>query len=185
MSEDSQPLPASPWVRRFASLIVPGGTVLDLACGYGRHSRYLAGLGFDVLAVDKDEAALAGLAGVPGIRTLQADLEDKAWPLGGRLFDAIVVTNYLWRPLFSMLLASVSDHGVLIYETFMVGNESFGKPENPAFLLRPGELLEVTHRRLVPVAFEQGEVENPRPAMVQRLCAVRRSPTHLPERALP
>lgn len=180
MNQDCLPLPPSPWVRRFASLIVPGGTVLDIACGSGRHSRYLAGLGFDVLAVDKDEAALAELAGVPGIRTLQADLEDKAWPLGGRQFDAIVVTNYLWRPLFPMLLASVSDQGVLIYETFMVGNEAFGKPQNPAFLLRPGELLDVTARRLTPVAFEQGEVQIPRPAMVQRLCAVRRGPTPLP-----
>lgn len=178
MNEDYQP--ASPWVQRFASLIVPGGTVLDVACGSGRHSRYLAGLGFEVLGVDKDEAALAELAGVPGIRTLQADLEDKAWPLGGRLFDAIVVTNYLWRPLLPMLLASVSDQGVLIFETFMVGNEAFGRPHNPAFLLRPGELLEVTSRRLVPVAFEQGEVHSPRPAMVQRLCAVRRGPTLLP-----
>ena len=179
MNEDCLPLPASDWVRRFAPLIVPGGTVLDLACGAGRHSRYLAGLGLGVLAVDKDEAALADLDGVPGVRTLQADLEDKAWPLGGRLFDAIVVTNYLWRPLFPMLLASMSEQGVLIYETFMVGNEAFGKPHNPAFLLRPGELLEVTGRRLVPVAFEQGEVASPRPAMVQRLCAVRHGPTRL------
>ncbi len=178
MNEDYQP--ASPWVQRFAPLIVPGGTVLDVACGSGRHSRYLAGLGFDVLAVDKDEAALASLAGVPGIRTLQADLEAKAWPLGVRQFDAIVVTNYLWRPLFPMLLASVSDRGVLVFETFMVGNEAFGRPHNPAFLLRPGELLEVISRRLSPVAFEQGEVESPRPAMLQRLCAVRLGVGKLP-----
>lgn len=168
----------SPWVCRFAPLIVPDGVVLDLACGAGRHARYLAGLGHQVEAVDKDEALLAGLAGVPGIHTTCADLEDKAWPFGGRVFSAIVVTRYLWRPLFPLLLANLDEGGVLIYETFMVGQEKFGKPSNPAFLLRPNELLDVTRLRLTPVAFEQGEIDGA--AMLQRLCAVRGPVTKLP-----
>lgn len=180
MLDLSQMSSPSAWVSRFASLIAPGGSVLDLACGHGRHARYLAGLGYQVTAVDKDEEALASLAGVPGVTTLLADVEDKAWPLGGRMFDGIVITNYLWRPLSSILLASLAEKGVLIHETFMVGNEAFGKPHNPAFLLRPGELLDVTRQRLATVAFEQGEVALPRPAMVQRICAIRGPVTLLP-----
>ena len=171
----------SPWVERFFPLITAGGSVLDLACGNGRHSLLLAEHGYRVEAVDRDAAALAGItAREPRIAVRAADLEGGPWPYHGSAFDGIVVTNYLFRPLLPMLLNALEVNGVLIYETFMVGNERFGKPSNPAFLLRTGELLDVVRRRLTVVAFEQGEVELPRPAMVQRLCATRRLESRLP-----
>jgi len=168
--------PPSGWVRRWAGRIPAGSTVLDLACGSGRHSRYLAGLGYRVLAVDRDEAALEGLRGAQYIETLSADLEGGGWPLGGRTFGGIVVTNYLHRPLFAAIVSALAPGGALIYETFAAGNEKFGKPSNPAFLLRPGELLELAGGSLKVVAYEDMEVGEPRPAMVQRLCAVRVQP---------
>jgi SAM-dependent methyltransferase len=169
------------WVRRFAPLIAAGGTVLDLASGRGRHSMLLAADGYRVEAVDRDAEAIAGIAaGVPEIVTRVADLENGPWPYHGRVFDGIVVTNYLYRPLLPMLLNALDMNGVLLYETFMLGNERFGKPANPEFLLRPGELLDVVRRRLTVVAFEQGEVTVPRPAVVQRLCATRRIGPILP-----
>lgn len=174
------PLLPSSWVRRFAPLIAAGGTVLDLACGNGRHARFLEDSGWRVVAVDRDAGALAGLAGRAGIRVVQADLEGGAWPCGAQRFAGIVVANYLHRPLFPRLVDSLDEGGVLIYETFMIGNERFGRPANPDFLLRPGELLEAFGGRLTVVAFEQGEVMLPMPAMVQRLCAVRGGPTRLP-----
>lgn len=177
MSEKS-----SLWVERFLPHIKSGGTVLDLACGRGRHSLRLHAAGFQVEAADRDAGALAEIAAkAPGIGTRAVDLEGAAWPYHGRRFDAIVVTNYLFRPLLPLLLDALEDDGVLIYETFMTGNERFGKPSNPEFLLRPGELLEVVRGRLTVVAFEQGEVAMPRPAMVQRLCATRRTEFLLPE----
>ncbi len=173
---------ASRWVRRFLPLIVPGGRVLDLACGGGRHALLLARQGFEVEAVDRDTEALAAIAASePGIVIREADLEGGPWPYYGRVFDAIVVTNYLFRPLLPQLVNSLDAGGVLIYETFMVGNEAFGKPSNPAFLLRQGELLDVLRPKLNVVAFEQGEVDTPRPAVVQRICAVRGLPRRLPE----
>ena len=171
--QQGSPLEASAWVRRFAALTAPGGTVLDLACGHGRHARLFAAGGGRVTAVDRDAQALAGLRGHPGIEALAADLEAGAWPLAGRRFDAIVVANYLHRPLFPRLIEALAEGGVLIYETFMLGNERFGRPSNPDFLLRPNELLELFAGCLNVVAFEQGEVAQPRPAVVQRLCAVR------------
>jgi SAM-dependent methyltransferase len=163
----------SPWVVRWATLIRPGGEVLDVACGSGRHTRYLAARGCRVLALDRDEAALAALAAVPGVRTQAADLEAASWPFPPARFDAVIVTNYLHRPLFADLAAALRAGGVLIYETFMLGNEALGRPSNPDFLLRPGELLEVLRERLTVVAFEQGRVNAPKPAVVQRICAVR------------
>lgn len=160
-------------MQRFAPQIAQDGDVLDLACGGGRHSRYLAGLGCRVEALDRDETALAALHGQAGITTRHADVEEGPWPYHARHFDGIVVTNYLHRPLLPLLINALGEGGVLIYETFMIGNERFGKPSNPHFLLRPGELLEVVRRRLHVVAFEEGEVESPKPAMVQRLCATR------------
>jgi SAM-dependent methyltransferase len=160
-------------VRRCACLISPGGPALDLACGSGRHARLLAELGHPVEAVDRDAEAVAGLASLAGVTTSQADIENSAWPYAGRKFAGIVVTNYLHRPLFPRLVESLAEGGVLIYETFMLGNERFGRPSNPEFLLRPGELLEAFGAGLAVVAFEQGEVAQPKPAVVQRLCAVR------------
>jgi SAM-dependent methyltransferase len=165
----------SAWVVRWAPVVRPAGDVLDLACGSGRHARHFAARGCRVLAVDRDEAAVAALAGVTGVVTRVADLEGAAWPFAPSSFDAIVCTNYLHRPLFDPIVATLRPGGVLVYETFMAGNERFGKPSNPHFLLRPGELLTLVQGRLDVVAFEQGEVEAPRPAVVQRLCAVRGS----------
>jgi SAM-dependent methyltransferase len=165
-------LEPSAWVVRWSALLRPSSRVLDLACGRGRHARFLAARGHDVLAVDRDAGALAMLAGVAGVRTERHDLEGAAWPLAGRAFEAVVVTHYLHRPLFEPLLAALADDGVLIYETFAVGNERFGRPSNPEFLLREGELLERVSGRLRVVAFEQGEVAAPGPAVVQRICAV-------------
>ena len=177
-------LAPSPWIRRFADLI-PRGEVLDLACGRGRHARLLAGLGYRVEAVDRDEAVLASLAGVDGVSVRQADLENGPWPYYGRAFEGIVVANYLHRPLVPHLLSGLAEGGVLIYETFMVGNERFGKPTDPAHLLRTGELLDLVRNRLTVVAFEQGEVGKPWPAVVQRLCAKRGREFRLPESAAP
>jgi SAM-dependent methyltransferase len=173
----------SVWVGRFASLIPRGGTVLDLACGNGRHARLLASLGYAVEAVDHNADALAPLADVPGIETRHANLEGGPWPYYGRVFDGIVVTNYLHRPLMPHLARALAEGGVLIYETFMIGNERFGRPSNPAHLLRVGELLEVLGKRFTVVAFEQGEVALPRPAMIQRICVSRGSGFRLPESA--
>jgi SAM-dependent methyltransferase len=164
----------SSWVRRFASLI-PAGEVLDLACGNGRHARYLAGLGYEVVALDRDPDALAQAAG-PGISTAQIELEapDAMWPFAGGRFAGVIVTNYLHRPLVDSIVASLAPDGVLIYETFAAGNAQFGKPSNPHFLLTPGELLVwAAAKALQVVAFEEGRIDTPRPAMVQRLCAVR------------
>ncbi|MBQ5946632.1 bifunctional 2-polyprenyl-6-hydroxyphenol methylase/3-demethylubiquinol 3-O-methyltransferase UbiG [Massilia sp. ST3] len=164
-------LPASPWVARFAP-ILPAGEVLDLACGTGRHTRLLAVLGHPVLALDRKPEALAAAAG-PGVTTMEYDLEDGSpWPFAAGRFAAIVVTNYLYRPLFPQLAASLRPDGVLIYETFAQGNQVYGKPSNPDFLLGPGELLALAAGGgLQVLAYEDGHVEAPHPAQVQRLCA--------------
>jgi SAM-dependent methyltransferase len=159
----------SAWVEKWAPLIRPGGAVLDVACGSGRHARYLARLGFEVTGVDRD-ASLFGDA-PPSVELVEADIEDGPWPFSGRRFDGIVVTNYLHRPLLPILVDSLEPGGVLVYETFAQGNERFGKPSNPAFLLAPGELLETVRGRLRVVAYEDRVVEHPRPAAVQRVCA--------------
>jgi SAM-dependent methyltransferase len=158
---------ASEWVLRWADR-AERGPVLDVACGSGRHARLFAERGMEVVAVDRDDQALPA-----GIRFVKADLENgNPWPFAGQRFGAIVVTNYLHRALFPHLAASLDEGGVLIYETFMIGNEKFGRPSNPQFLLRPGELLEA-FAGLQVAAFEQGRVESPKAAMIQRLCAVR------------
>ncbi len=164
----------SEWVRRWSHLIPdrPGGArVLDLACGHGRHSRWLMRHGHIVTAVDRDAQALAGLADLaPWVRTLQADLENGPWPLAGREFEAVVVTNYLWRALLSDILSSLAPGGLLIYETFAHGNASVGKPSRPDFLLQPGELLKVCAELRV-VAYEDGFLSHP-DRFVQRIAAV-------------
>lgn len=171
----------SAWVRRFAPLIPAGGEVLDLACGSGRHTRLLVELGYRVEAVDRDATMLESLQSLPGVSTRQADVEGGPWPYYSRGFDGIVVTNYLWRPLLPLLLNAMEEGAVLIYETFMSGNELLGKPGNPEFLLRPSELLAVIlQKRMTVIAFEQGEVVSPRPAVIQRICARRGRPTKLP-----
>jgi SAM-dependent methyltransferase len=178
----------STWVARFAPLMMQGD-VLDLACGSGRHARLLAGLGHRVLAVDRDPASLERAKG-PGICTLQHDLENAAdgqagWPFEPGRFAGIVVTNYLHRPLFRHILASLAPNGVLIYETFARGNERFGKPSNPDFLLAPGELLDVVQAepaRLRVIAFEDGYIAAPKPVMLQRICVLAGDADATPER---
>jgi len=160
------------WVNRFLPLIKPGGLVLDVAAGHGRHARYLASRGAYVLAVDRDPGALAALSGADGVATRVADLESGEWPFAAASFDAIVVVNYLHRPLFPHLLDALKPDGALLYETFAVGNEAFGPPSNPDFLLRRDELLDWARARLAIVAFEQGRVDGARPGVVQRLAAV-------------
>lgn len=168
---------ASGWVRRWAPLIRQG-EVLDLACGSGRHARLLASLGHTVIALDRDPEALAQIeAGEHGgdITTVEYDLEapGAAWPFAPHSLQAIVVTNYLYRPLMPPMLASLAPDGVLIYETFARGNEVFGKPSNPDFLLMPSELLGLAGRAGLRITgFEDGVVDSPKPARVQRVCAV-------------
>jgi SAM-dependent methyltransferase len=161
--------------------------VLDVAAGQGRHARFLAQRGAEVVAVDRDAAALATFADVANIEIRAADLEHGAWPFPGERFDAIVIAHYLHRALFPHLFAALADDGVLLYETFAAGNAAYGKPSNPAFLLQPDELLERARDRLVILAFEQGRIDGQRPAVIQRLAAVGRKrawPPALPENPL-
>jgi len=162
MAHDCLETPSA-WVVRWAPLVARG-PVLDVASGAGRHARFFAQRGLEVAAVDREAQS------IPGVRFVQADLEDGSpWPFAGQRFGAIVVTNYLHRPLFPDRVAALGEGGVLIYETFMIGNERFGKPSNPNFLLRPGELLEA-FGVLTLVAFEQGTTQK---AVVQRICVIR------------
>lgn len=163
----------SRWVTRFAALPA-GRTALDLACGSGRHARWLAQRGVHVTAVDRDADAVAALAQVPGVEALCADLEAAPWPLTGRRFDAVIVTNYLHRPLFDAIAAAVAPGGRLVYETFALGQARFGRPGNPDFLLAPGELLHAFGGRFHVLAYEDGI--DARPARVQRLAALRIDP---------
>lgn len=158
---------------RWACLICAGGPVLDLACGSGRHLRHFLQLGHMVTGIDRDPSRVADLQGRAGVEIIAADLEDGSpWPLPGQRFAGIVVTNYLHRPLFPVLIAALQPGGALLYETFAIGNEKYGKPSNPDFLLRPGELLERTRGALRVIAYEAVEEENPR-RVVQRLAAVK------------
>ena len=154
----------SAWVVRWAPLIARG-PVLDVACGRGRHAGLFLDRGIHVVAVDREEQSIAG------VRFVRADLEaGNPWPLAGERFAGIIVTNYLYRPLFRQLIESLLPDGVLLYETFMAGNERYGRPSNPAFLLQPGELFDAFGGLRI-LAFEQGRVLAPKPAMIQRLCA--------------
>ena len=174
-------LTPSPWVQRWSALLPAGARVLDVACGSGRHLRWLAGRGCALTGVDRDADALEPLRGLAEL--VVADLEAGPWPLPGRQFDAVVVTHYLWRPLLPTLVASVAEGGVLIYETFTAGQQTVGRPANPDFLLRPGELLAAAAGLRV-VAFEDGWLEAP-PRYVQRLCAVREAGAAEPPRRYP
>lgn len=159
----------SDWVRRWAPLIPSGSTVLDVACGAGRHLRWLHGLGHPVVGVDQSAQALDACAGLGEM--VRADLESGPWPFAGRQFGAVVVTNYLWRPLWPALVASLIPGGVLIYETFARGNETVGRPARAEFLLAPGELLQACAGLRV-VAYEDGFLPDPE-RFVQRIAAVR------------
>ena len=170
--------PPSVWIKRWSHLVAPGGGVLDVACGYGRHARWFYERNHPVALVDRAQAAINSIASVipaTACEAVVADIENGPWPFAGRQFAAVVVTNYLWRPLFPTLLGSLQPGGVLIYETFTQGNETVGKPSRADFLLRPGELLEVCSSLRV-VAFEDGFQQAPdgsAPRFVQRIAAVR------------
>lgn len=155
----------SPWIERWAHLVPAGSTVLDVACGRGRHARFFARRGCAVTGVDRDEAALQALQGTTEI--VHADIENGPWPFDGRRFDAVVVTNYLWRPLLPAIGSAVAPGGVLLYETFAAGNEAFGKPSRADFLLQPGELLRA-FAELEVVAYEHGSLQDPA-RVVQRI----------------
>lgn len=163
----------SAWVRRWSHLVPPGGTVLDVACGHGRHMRWFAGRGQAVTGVDRSADAIAAVAGLG--TAVEADIENGPWPFADAVFDAVVVTNYLWRPLLPTLVASVADGGVLIYETFADGNQTVGKPSRTDFLLQPGELLRACDG-LHLVAYENGFCDEPE-RFVQRIAAVRKRPS--------
>jgi SAM-dependent methyltransferase len=163
--------PPSAWLLRWAHLLRPGGSVLDVACGSGRHVHWLAARGQQVTALDRDAAALAGLQGVAA-EIVCADIEAQPWPLPGRRFDTVLVTNYLWRPLWPALRASLAEGGLLIYETFADGQQHIGRPARPEFLLQPGELLQA-FAGLRAVGFEDGFDPLPAPGRcVQRLAAL-------------
>ncbi len=172
---DDPTIEISTWVQKFAGLIRRGGKVLDVACGHGRHARYLANLGYRVTAVDIDVSGITDLAQDSRLTVIAADLEDEPWPFANQVFDGIIVANYLHRPHFPRLIAALDKEGVLIFDTFGRGNEKLGRPRNPAFLLRPGELLTAFSSDLTIVAYEHTEETEPRPAVRQRLCAVRHS----------
>jgi len=164
----------SRWVRRWAHLVAQGGAVLDVASGGGRNARFFAERGHPVTALDRDAAALATMRDVAGIGTLECDLEGAPWPLPlEQRFAAVVVTNYLHRPLMPRLIDVVAPGGMLIYETFALGNETVGKPSNPAFLLAPGELFAACTPALRVIAYQDGFLAQPREAFIQRICAVR------------
>ena len=163
---------ASAWVRRWSHLVPPGGTVLDVACGGGRHMRWFAGHGHAATGVDRSPEALAEAAQAGEV--VQADIENGPWPCPGRAFQAVVVTNYLWRPLWPQLLASLAPGGLLIYETFADGNQTVGKPSRPDFLLQPGELLARCNNLRV-VAYEDGFIDTPA-RFVQRIVAALPAP---------
>jgi SAM-dependent methyltransferase len=159
----------SSWIATWAGLVPAGAAVLDLAAGNGRHTRFFADRGHPVTAIDRD---VSGLVAADTVEVIAADLEDGSpWPLAGRTFGAVVVTNYLHRPLFPHLFAALQPGGVLLYETFMVGNERFGKPSNPDFLLKDGELLELVRGRFSVIAYEARMISEPKMAMVQRIAA--------------
>ena len=159
----------SAWVQRWAHLIQPNCQVLDVACGRGRHMRFLASLGHHLSGIDRDPEAIAAVAALG--EAVHADIENGPWPLPNRTFDAVIVTNYLWRPLIPQILASLAPEGVLIYETFAEGNETVGKPSRPDFLLKPGELLSLCQGLRI-VAYEEGFLDSPE-RFVQRIVAVK------------
>lgn len=170
---DHGPATACAWVQRWSHLVPRGGSVLDVACGHGRHMRWFAERGHAVTGIDRSPEAIAAIGGLG--RAIEADIENGPWPLDGIEFDAVIVTNYLWRPLLPCVVASVAPGGVLIYETFAAGNETVGRPSRPDFLLQPGELLQAT-KGLHTIAYEDGFCTSP-DRFVQRIVAERKPGT--------
>lgn len=163
-----EPAPSA-WVTRFGALAPPGASVLDVACGGGRHANWFAARGLVVYAVDRETPESL----TEGVNFRRADIESGPWPYAGQQFSVVVVANYLYRPLLTTIVDAVAPEGLLIYETFAHGNERFGRPSRPDFLLQPGELLALAQGRLRVLAYEDLYVDAPRPAMVQRIAARR------------
>lgn len=175
-SVTAQAAQPSDWLLRWAHLLAPGAQVLDVACGSGRHLRWLHAQGFCTTGVDRDAIAIASLSALAdsGAHLVQADIENGPWPFAGQVFDAVLVTNYLWRARLPDIVGAVAPGGVLIYETFAQGHESIGRPARADFLLAPGELLQVcAGAGLRVVAFEDGFMSTPTPRFVQRVVAAR------------
>jgi SAM-dependent methyltransferase len=173
IAHPTAPAPSA-WIRRFAGEVPRGGPVVDIACGGGRHGRLFLERGHPVVFADRDVSGVTDLAGHPGVEIIAADFEGgDAWPLAGRHFAGVVVTNYLWRPILPRIIDLVGAGGLLLYETFALGNEAYGRPRNPDFLLRPGELFEAVRGKLSVLAYEQCVVTDPRPAVIQHIAARR------------
>lgn len=166
----------SAWVSRHSTLIPTTGRVLDLACGRGRHTRFLHAQAYEVVAADIDLTGVRDLENTAGIELREIDLESNGWPFSGELFAGIVVTNYLYRPHFPGIVASLVPNGLLIFETFALGNEKYGRPSNPDYLLQQDELLRAFAGSLDVIAFEQALDQEPGPAVRQRICARRHPP---------
>jgi len=170
-NKEGYKLSPSKWVVRFANEIEPNGTILDLACGSGRHTNFFLQRGHHVTATDIDTSRLQYNNDEYKLKLVQSDLEKFPWPFSQSTFSAIIVTNYLYRPIFPKIVSSLKPNGLLIYETFAEGNEAFGHPKNPAYLLKPGELLSGSFSTLKILAYEDLVITNPKMAAVQRLCA--------------
>lgn len=170
MNKNNQAVP-SPWIITHANLVAGGARVLDLAAGKGRHSRLFLDQGTRVTAVDLDCSALKENIQSSDLTVIETDLEKDPWPFEEKSFDTVVVTNYLWRPLFGSIGDVLVPGGILLYETFALGNEAYGKPSNPEFLLRPGELKDAFERTFEILAFEEALDEKPHPSVRQRLAA--------------
>lgn len=167
---------ASEWVARFLPGIPSGGTVLDVACGGGRHLRLAHDAGHPVIGIDRNLEDVADLTQTPGVTLIKADLETGApFPLAGERFAGVIVTNYLWHPILPDIVRAVAEDGVLLYETFARGHERHGRPVSPDFLLMPNELLAATLNDLVVVAYEHGVLPGPRPKILARITAVGRN----------
>lgn len=171
-SGPNRPLQPSPWVERFYSGIKGNGQVLDVACGAGRHFPLGLASGKTITGIDRDLAKARQFSGSLNLLLIEADLEDGSpFPLRGNRYDGVIVTNYLWRPILPEIVAAVADDGLLIYETFGVGQEKYGRPSNPDFLLQPGELIAAVSGRLSVVAYEHMTLRHPE-RVVQRIAAV-------------
>ena len=161
----------SDWVKQHIRIIPPKGTVLDLACGAGRHTRLLIETGRRVIALDYNIRQLEYLSGEDSLTIIRHNLEVKnSWPFNPLTFDGIIVTNYLYRPLYSCIIDALAVNGVLIYQTFAVGNEKYGRPRNPKYLLKEDELLEVFGKKLNVVDYSHGYIKKPSPAVIQSIC---------------
>lgn len=166
------PTEPSPWILRFSDEIPAGGEVIDIACGSGRHGRLLLEKGHPVTFVDIDTEGLDDLGGRSDVAIIETDLETEGfWPFTGHAYDGVIVTNYLWRPILPKIVDLVAPGGLLLYETFAAGNEAFGKPKNPDYLLKAEELLSAVDGKLEVLAFEQVEIETPKPAVIQHIAA--------------